>query len=156
MIQKQKPPLKLQVDRDFTYTGLNDRPATTHLRIYVDPDNLQDPVVVATELHDNPGASITNTIEKLAAALLLDLQEYGYNHFTLIEHYPHKGPVPEYLKHNPGARVDYESFSIVAMRLTENRNREGRRMFSKPEWNYISREQVEELIGQPFPVLRDY
>lgn len=158
MSQKRaRAPLTFQTDQDYTYIGMNGRPTKTHLRIYVDPTRLQDAVVVATELRDTAGGSITNTAEMLATALLPQMQEWGYGRFTLIEHYPHQGPVPDHLKSAPERfHLNYETFSEVGMTLTDNRDREGRRMFTAPTWRYISRDDVEAMIGQPFPVLRDY
>ena len=75
-----------RVDRrdGFSYPGLFDRPVVTDLVIVRDGPV---PVVIATERGDNPGASITNTIEKLAARLM---SETGWllGDFVLVEHYP--------------------------------------------------------------------
>jgi len=65
----------------FTYPGLFDRPVETDLLIIGDGVR---PVVVATERADNPGASITNTAERLATAIW----ELPLHDFSLVEHYP--------------------------------------------------------------------
>lgn len=66
----------------FTYPGLFARPVVTDLRIIRDGPR---PVVIATERADNPGASITNTVESLAAAVS---KEWAFVDFILVEHYP--------------------------------------------------------------------
>lgn len=96
-----------QVERriGFTYPGLFERPVVTDLVIIRDGPL---PVVIATERSDNPGASITNTIERLAAALS---KETGWapGDFVLVEHYPadrygaRKGELPRSL-----SRVTFE------------------------------------------------
>ncbi|HYL22471.1 MAG TPA: hypothetical protein VEU74_11970 [Gemmatimonadales bacterium] len=77
-------PTSVQYRDAFTYPGLGDRPVVTDLVILGDGPGR---VVIATERSDNPGASITNTIEKLAAALM---SETGWllGDFVLVEHYP--------------------------------------------------------------------
>lgn len=77
-------PRTVQYRDAFSYPGLFGRPVVTDLVILNDGAGR---VVIATERSDNPGASITNTIEALAATLM---SETGWmlGDFTLIEHYP--------------------------------------------------------------------
>lgn len=72
----------------FTYPGLFDRPVVTDLVII---RGGAVPVVIATERADNPGASITNTIERLAAALSREKGWLPGRDFALVEHYPPRG-----------------------------------------------------------------
>ena len=146
-------PMRLEVDDVVTYAGLFGRKVTTHLRLYVGANLATRPVVVATELPDNPGASIMNTVEQLATALWpAYLHEYPDANFILILHFAHGGPQPEGRQPN---LLDYEDFTRVELELSDHRDERSRRWFHKPQWHHITRQQVEALIGQPFPILRD-
>lgn len=113
-----------RVDRrdGFTYPGLFGRPVITDLLIINDGPVR---VVIATERADNPGASITNTIEKLAKELM---SETGWflEDFILVEHYPRfrygddLGPTLD--------RVTFE------------------RMWSGPSWKHIGIDGLRALI----------
>jgi len=91
----------------------------------------EPPVVVATELPDNPGMSITNAAAQLAADVwdLLGCPERG---LTWIEHYPQQGPEPH----------ERESFAAVSFTWTGG-------SFSEPQWRHLTQEAVEALIGGP-------
>jgi hypothetical protein len=79
------PGLHWIIERGFKYRGLwPNRPAVTDLASIWREDGVL--VVVATEIADNPGASITNTIENLAEAITA--KGHGPNDFILVEHYP--------------------------------------------------------------------
>lgn len=67
------------------YQGLNDFDGLCHIRVYEQPGQL--PVVIAGELDDNPGTSITNAIEMVAAAVQRSEFSNG-REFQLVEHYP--------------------------------------------------------------------
>jgi hypothetical protein len=66
-----------------SYRDGNGRLCRCHLQVYRDGDIA---VVVATELEDNPGASITNSFEYLATGVW---QKLGvtFEQTTWIEHY---------------------------------------------------------------------
>ena len=71
----------LKTEQEFYFDGLNRRQGKCHLRIFsrLEPEQQARPihddedfaasrvVVVATEVEDNPGASITNAAEKCAS-----------------------------------------------------------------------------------------
>lgn len=117
-------PRSIQYRDAFTYPGLFERPVVTDLVILNDGSGR---VVIATERSDNPGASITNTIEKLAATLM---SETGWllGDFVLIEHYP-------------------------AFRSGENLGRSlsrvhFERMWSGVSWSYLDSDELRELLAQ--------
>jgi hypothetical protein len=66
------------------YQGLDAFNGLCHIRVYEQPGQL--PVVIAGGLDDNPGSSITNAIEVLAATVQRSLFSDG-REFHLIEHY---------------------------------------------------------------------
>lgn len=120
-------PTSIQYHDAFTYPGLFERPVVTDLVILNDGPGR---VVIATERSDNPGASITNTIEKLAAMLM---RETGWllGDFVLIEHYP-------------------------AYRYGENLGRSlsrvhFERMWSGVSWTHLDSEGLRALLAQAVP-----
>jgi hypothetical protein len=66
------------------YQGLNDFDGLCHIRVYEQPGQL--PIVIAGGLDDNPGTSITNAIEMVAAAVQRNELSDG-REFQLVEHY---------------------------------------------------------------------
>jgi hypothetical protein len=118
-----------RVDRrdGFTYPGLFGRPVITDLVILKDGPL---PVVIATERGDNPGASITNTIEKLAAMLS---SETGWllGDFVLVEHYP---------RHRYGEDLG-RSLSQVHFE----------RMWGGVAWGHLEIGGLRALLTQPVP-----
>ena len=99
------------------------------LHVYRDGDAA---VIVASERHDNPGASITNSYENLATGVYQKM-ELSVDQITWIEYYGAQAY---------GVRID-ETFDWVSL------DRKGDR-FVSPEWRRGSREELEQLIGQPF------
>ncbi len=67
------------------YQGLNGADGVCHLRVFERPGEL--PVVIAGNLDDNPGTTITNAIEMVAEAVKRNVICDG-REFKLIEHYP--------------------------------------------------------------------
>ena len=57
----------LASDYIYPYRSAGERPARCRVRIYL-PDDMRDaPVVVCSEVSNNPGGSITNSAETIAA-----------------------------------------------------------------------------------------
>jgi hypothetical protein len=125
--------MPLCYDRLYLYRGLHGCPSYCWLRIYMTPAQT---VVLATELEDNPGTSITNMAAGLATEVV---RTFGLPLDTLvwIEHYP------AHLGINGGARLP-ESFD----RVTFTHTAQGLRL---PQWCRLSQTQVETLIGQALP-----
>jgi len=85
-------------------------------------------VVIASELQDNPGISVTNVCEELANQFYHSLGEP--EGFLWIEHYPHFD-----------SRFD-ERFDIVELDVEDD-------TLHTPCWQRISKTQVEQIIGHP-------
>jgi len=90
-------------------------------------------LVIATELPDNPGTSITNWAEFLATEMRRRCVSPG-GALAWIEHDPER----------PG-RAGEEPFDRVRFRWDGTR-------YHTPDWQPFSRAQVEALLGEP---LRD-
>jgi hypothetical protein len=111
------------------------------------------PIVVLTEPNENTGPSVTNTLEQLAAEILvryLGQQDGLEPPFVLVEHYPDRQP--------RGARARWhdpffgEVFALVTFASWSLRPRwAGPRRdlllsVGTPSWQHVSRDQVEALI----------
>ena len=108
----------------YSYVGYHGCPSRCGLDIWQSKDAT---VVVVTELHDNPGTSVTNVAESLATQVC---RQYGISPQGLvwIEHYPES------------------SWSRATFDFDWSRAE-----FDRPEWRYITREDVEALRADTIP-----
>jgi hypothetical protein len=60
----------LASDYIYPYKDAGGRPAHCRVRIYLPDDVLDAPVVICSELPNNPGGSITNSAETIAAGVI--------------------------------------------------------------------------------------
>lgn len=111
------------------------------VRIYLPGDELDAPVVICSELPNNPGDSVTDAAQAIAAEVVR-----GHRLRTpmvWIEHYP------------PGARRTgaAETFELVSFsdyEVDESRSHLGERRLSigEPDWKPLDRATVEALVGR--------
>ena len=121
-------PVRKTLDTVFRYRGYHGCPSRCRIRVYEAEGDISVPsVLVATEIDDNPGTSVTNRIEVIATEVyrLLERPEAG---LRVIEHYTSNAIAPE-------------RFALVTM------EREAGKTFSTPRWKHLSLVQVEEIIG---------
>ncbi len=105
------------------------------------------PVIVATELDDNEGSSVTNMAEYLAAEIvvrhfphLLDAPADEGQPVVWLEHYPPRAGAPaEY------DRVTFAPWRIRAAWLGGTL----RRALGTPDWARLDRAAAAALLGQP-------
>ena len=102
------------------YEGYHGFPSQCRIRIF--KPRPRTIVVIATELPDNPGTTVTNVCEELANQFYHFLG--GPEGFLWIEHYPHVD-----------SRFD-ESFDIVEFNVQDD-------TLHTPNWQRISKTQVE-------------
>ena len=116
-------------DQEFHYLGLGTFPSVCRLRAFEAED--APTVVIATELPQNPGTSVTNAAQDIAAQAykLLERPAQG---ITLIEHYEQDGQ----------ERYAQERFALVSFEHTDGGK------FSGPDWRYLAKEEVERMVGQ--------
>jgi hypothetical protein len=113
------------------------------------------PIVVLTEPNENPGPSVTNTIEQLGAEVLaryLPEQDGLEPPFVLIEHYPDRQPRGIDARwHDP---FFDETFDLVTFAHCSPRPRwAGLRRgmlhsFGTHDWQHTTRLHVEDLVGE--------
>lgn len=120
--------MELVYDNIDPYTGYHACRCHCRLRIFTAPGRA---VVIATEMDDNPGTSVTNMAGPLAAQVS---QEFGLPLETLvwIEHSPDRG-------FYAGKPTFPEVFAQVTFTLTPQGLRQ-------PLWQRLPKGQVEALI----------
>ncbi len=116
------------IDCAYEFKGRWDAPSRCGLKVVKKPDQH---ILIVTELfEDNPGTSVTEFNAELAGIIA---GEFGLDPEKLV-----------FIEHNPdrGSKLDHyqESFDIVRFR-----NDNGR--FHDPEWESISRDRVDEMLG---------
>lgn len=115
------------VDTIYEYQDERGRPGRCRIRVYHLASGMT--VVIASELADNPGASVTDQAERLATAIRARFVEPG-GAMVWIEHYPALEKLEE-----------SEEFERVLFRW----DGQG---YEEPQWRPSSRDQVEALIGE--------
>jgi hypothetical protein len=173
-------PLRVIYDARFAYLGYRRCPSSCWLRVYVSDIAGDLPVVVATELTDNEGTSVTNVAEKLAwhvvhdPAVWAQAPDAAREGMLWIEHYPHDGTsfgetfslvTFAYTQEAEAEADTYGTMHVVKMD-PETGDVASIRDFpvkpaddaphgslGEPDWSCVTRAQVEQLIGQPFPAI---
>ncbi len=112
------------VDTIFNYKGSNNRDAKCRIQIFEQVGRI---VIVATELADNSGYSITNAAEQIVAEVC---RKFNIDPEKLIwvEYYPPKK--------STASRCELVQF-----------NWDGQ-YFSRPRWASLSKQEIELFIGQ--------
>lgn len=116
---------------EFDYPGLGPiQRSRCDLYVYEVDGRL---IAVASERDDNPGASVTNTAERAATAVLAAYAPGQPERLTWIERYPPSR------YHGPNESLDLVGFDWDG------------RAFHFPRWTPWSRAELETMIGEPFP-----
>jgi hypothetical protein len=125
--------MPLRYDHPYLYRGYHGCPSYCWLRIYMTPGQT---MVLATELEDNPGTSITNMAAGLATEVVRAFH-LPLDTLVWIEHYP------AHLGINGGARLP-ASFDRVTFTPTPQG-------LQSPQWCRLSQTEVEIFLGQTLP-----
>jgi hypothetical protein len=129
----------LASDYIHPYKDAGGHPAHCRVRIYL-PDDLRDtPVVICSELPNNPGGSVTNSAEAIAAGVIR----------------ANELPTPlVWIEHWPKESTDggEETFDLVVFSTYEVIERapylgETRVWIGEPAWKSLDRAIVEVLVG---------
>jgi hypothetical protein len=130
--------MHLASDYIHPYKDAGGRSAHCRARIYL-PDNVRDaPVVICSELPNNPGGSITNSAETIAAGVI-QANELS-TPLVWIEHWPEESAEGQ------------ESFDLVVFSSYKVEERapylgETRAWIGEPTWKPLDRTTVEVLVG---------
>lgn len=124
----------LEYDGDYDYRGYHGCKSRCHLRIFqTEPHECKPYIVIATELDNNPGTSITNMAEYLAWEVWKFL-ERPIQGMAWYEHYRDRAII--------GRKPQFtESFDIV----TFEKGPDGR--FSHPAWRLANKDEIRRLVG---------
>jgi len=146
---EREPPrsesLQLTTDYVYDYAGYSNCESRCRVRIYDGPD--QSPVFLVEELQDNPGTSITNMVEYLAAELATRhcpqrLEEP--EPFRWIERYPRTE------RERRRGMLEYSLVTFASYRPTVvMRWGRRRRTLGKADWRYVDGTTIEQLLEAP-------
>jgi hypothetical protein len=130
--------MHLASDYIHPYKDAGGRPARCRVRIYLPEDVHDAPVVICSELPNNPGGSITNSVEVIAAGVIRanELQ----TPLVWIEHWPEESA--EGLE-----TFDLVVFSNYKVEETAPYLGETRAWVGDATWKPLDRTSVEALVG---------
>jgi hypothetical protein len=138
LFPKRSPDRALASDYIHPYKDAGGRRARAHVRLYLPGDDLDAPVVVCSELPNNPGGSITNSAETIAAGVILANELI--TPLVWIEHWPEE------------ITEGQETFELVVFSSYEVVERapylgETRAWIGDATWKRLGRATVEALVG---------
>jgi len=128
----------LASDYIHPYKDAGGHPAHCRIRIYLPEDMRDTPVVICSELPNNPGGSITDSAEVIATEVIR-ANELP-TPLVWIEHWPEE------------SAYEQESFELVVFTNYEVTERapylgEDRAWIGEPAWKSLDRAIVEVLVG---------
>ena len=131
--------MHLASDYIHPYRDAGGGPAHCRVRIYL-PDDMRDtPVVICSELPNNPGGSITNSAEVIAAGVIRTNELPTL--LVWVEHWPEES--------TDGGEETFELVVFSSYEVTERAPNLGetRAWIEEPAWKPLDRASVEVLVG---------
>jgi hypothetical protein len=130
--------MHLASDYIHPYKDVAGSPARCRVRIYLPDDERDAPVVVCSEVPNNPGGSITNSVEAIAARVIR--ANRLSTPLVWIEHWPEESTEGQ------------ETFELVVFSSYEVTERapylgETRAWIGDATWKPLDRASVEVLVG---------
>ena len=141
-------------DAEYRYHGYYDAEPAGLSRVRIFDRSEEPPVLVITDLPENPTTSVTNLAETLVPEIMRDLIPHRFDYDVpaiVIEHLP---PLPrdeqrqigirEYRKTDEYSQVTFPSWKRTLVWIG------GRQRLSlgDPDWRHMPHEEVEKLIGR--------
>lgn len=138
--------MRMAADSVWPYTAENGAPGTCRVRVYL-PESPQDsPVVIVSEHPDNEGQSITNAMEVIAGSMLEAHDFSAYPAPLFVEHYPPEAdPIRQ---EETFDLVTFSDYEFRHKRLWGSSKEWWITLIGEPEWEPMSREEVEALVGE--------
>jgi hypothetical protein len=146
-MREQEPhPLPMTLTHDELHADAGYQNAPSRCRIRIFQQDGRTPVVIATELADNPGTSITNLAEQLCAEVIRAYFPVRFEHEEPVIWIEHYRRTPEELRRQwpEFSRVTF--YSQAPRRVTVAG--QDRLQLGAPAWTHLSRAAVEALLGQ--------
>lgn len=131
--------MRLAADYVHPFESVSGIRSCCRIRLYLPAQERDAPVVVCSELPENPGVPVTAAAENIAAEVIK-------THW-LVE--------PVWIEHHPEetTAAGIESFELVAYsdhKIRESVHHAGSRIeIGEPTWKALDRPSVEILLGQP-------
>lgn len=136
-----KRPMKLIYEGDLGYLGYFERPALCTIQVF---ESRYRRVVIATEIDENPGTSITNASENVAHTVE---KRFNWPHVFSVHGKKDKRSV--FIEHyNGDSRSRTERNGSFAIVEYHNVGVKGGWYYGRPEWTHIGRKEVESLVGR--------
>jgi hypothetical protein len=135
----EEAPVHLASDHIHPYKDAGGRPAHCRVRIYLPEDMRDAPVVICSEPPNNPGGSLTNSAETIAAGVILT-NELATT-LVWIEHWPEE------------TTEGNETFELVVFSSYKVEERapylgETRAWIGDATWKTLDRTAVEVMVGE--------
>ena len=131
--------MRLAADYVHPFESVSGVRSRCRIRIYLPEHELDAPVVVCSELPENPGIPVTGATEHIAAEVIRD-------HWLVA---------PVWIEYHPAetTAVGVESFELVVFsdyKIRESVHHAGSRIeIGEPSWKALDRPSVELLLGEP-------
>ena len=141
-------PIKV-LDYEYAFRGTWDWESEGRCRVRLLEHQGQPPVMVITELIDNPSTSVTNMVEILAAELIAKhlphrFEVVGEDPVTLIEHYePMHSARTGRRGHPTYDRVTFQSWTPRRIWLGGQQ----RLSLAEPDWRHLPDHEVRQFLG---------
>ena len=131
--------MHLASDYIHPYRDAGGGPAHCRVRIYLPDDMRVAPVVICSELPNNPGGSITNSAEVIAAGVIRTNELPTL--LVWVEHWPEES--------TDGGEETFELVVFSSYEVTERAPNLGetRAWIEEPAWKPLDRATVEVLVG---------
>ena len=142
-------PLTKVLDVRYPFRGMWDQAPEAVCRVRILQRDGQPPILVLTELNENPSTSVTNVIEQLVAELVARylperFEVVDEEPVIVVEHYEATADPTRRIRVKPS--YDRVTFANWRPRRTWLGGRE-RREIGTPDWRHLPAEEVRALLG---------
>jgi hypothetical protein len=144
--QEPKPMMQKTNDYRYPFQGYYGSEAVCRIRVYEQEGKV--PVVIASELLENTGTSITNMAEFLAAEIIAKHFPQRFEEELPVHWVEHYEPERRGKREATDREYDLVTFATWTPKV-EYRHGRQRVKLGTPDWHPSTKEAVEQLIEQP-------